>query len=120
MSETIATSVPTTEAPSVQAEIVDSVGADYKDFTPLYDRFGIHNQKDDRVNRNLEVIWKYAKDRAETKDKENILWEVTKLNNKIGDAHGGSAPYTKMLAYISEFNRMREAESRLKEMEHYA
>jgi hypothetical protein len=106
-----------TTTPVEAVELRDSVGQDYKAFTPLYDRFGIQQTKDERVNRNLSVIWNWAAERSEVKDKDAILWEITKLENKIGSATSGNAPYSKMLLYISEFNRMREAENRIKEME---
>jgi hypothetical protein len=109
---------PTTTTPVEVAELRDSVGSEYKAFTPLYDRFGITQTKDERVNRNLSVIWDWAAARSEVKDKDAILWEITKLENKIGSSTSGNAPYSKMLLYISEFNRMREAENRIKEMEH--
>ncbi len=108
--------IQTAEA-SAPADVVSTVGGDYKAFTPLYDKFGILNKESERVNRNLEVIWSWAKSKAETQDKESVLWQITKLNNRLGDSSNGSAPYTKVLAYISEYNRMVEAEKRLKELE---
>ena len=110
--------VSTTESPVSQAEIVDTVGAEYKAYTPLYDRFGISETKDERVNRNLDVIWKWAEANSDVKDKDSVLWQVTKLSQKLGHVPHGSAPYVKILNYISEFNRMTEAENRLKEMIH--
>lgn len=107
----------TTSVDSPPAEDRISVGGEYKPYTPLYEKFGVLNKDSERVNRNLDAIWKWAEDHAETKDKDAILWQITKLNMRLGDAFQGSAPYTKVLNYVSEYNRMREAENRLKEME---
>jgi hypothetical protein len=114
--EPISLNAGSTES-SEKAEITASVGSGYKEHSPLFERFGIGTSVDERVNRNLATIWQWAKSRAETQDKDSILWQVTKLNTKLGDAHGGSAPYTKVLNYISEYNRMVESEKRLREME---
>jgi hypothetical protein len=117
--ETIATSLPSS-TPEVQSEPTGAIGGEYKEYAPLYERFDVNNRNDERINRNLEIIWKYAKERAETKDKDSILWEITKLRNKLGESPYGSASYSKILSYISTYNQMREAERMLKEMEVHA
>lgn len=108
---------PSTDVASEQVDIAASIGSEFKEYKPLYERFGLADKAAPHVERNLAVIWQWAKDHAETKDKDAILWQVTKLANRIGDAPYGSAPYTKVLNYISEYNRMKQAEDRLRELE---
>lgn len=109
---------PVSSSPTESVDIAASIGADYKEFLPLAEKFGLDGKKvAPHVERNLIAIWDWAKSRAETKDKESILWQVTKLSNRLGDAQYGSAPYSKVMAYVSTYNSMREAENRLKEME---
>lgn len=110
----VAPVVESTEAPA--EKIVDSVSSEYKEFTPLLDRFGL-DKKDNSRDNMMRDIWEWAKSRAEAKDKDSILWELTKLENRIGSPSGTDAPWTKMSTYISTYNRMRDAEEQLKKNE---
>jgi predicted AAA+ superfamily ATPase len=108
---------PVSDTPTEKADIASSIGENFKEHLPLAERFGLDGKKlPPHVDRNLSMIWKWAKEHAETPDKDSILWQVTKLSNRLGDAHSGSAPYTKVLTYVSTYNTMKESENRLREM----
>ena len=104
-------------APEASADPASSIGSEFRDYKPLQERYGIAGKPEGHVARNLQAIWDWALSKAETKDKENVLWEVTKLSNRLASPHSGTAPYANVLAWVSEYNRTRQSESRMKELE---
>jgi hypothetical protein len=102
---------PTTASPMPEM----GIGDDHIDFKPLYERYqAAPNPRTDRI---FEEIWNWAKSQAPEKDKDSILWEVSKLSNRLGSAGVGEKPWVKVIAYVSTYNQLRSAEERLKQME---
>lgn len=92
------------------------IGELHKDFKPLYDRFGA-KEGSERTDKALAMIWEYAKEHSELKDKDSVLWEVRKLEMRLGSPPYGQKPWLNILTYISTHNQMRQAEERLRQME---
>jgi hypothetical protein len=108
-------------SPSTGSAVVENiqpgagVGSEHRAFQPLYDRFAAtSNPHTDRI---LSEIWDWAKSQAPLDDKDSVLWEITKLSNRIGSPHIGEKPWTKLISYISTYNQLKASETRLKEME---
>lgn len=90
-----------------------------KEHHHLYDQFGIDaNKHDSRTDDQLAKIWDYAKATATGKDKDSIIFEVIRLKNRLGSASLGEKPWSKVLNYVTYWGQMREADSRMKELEH--
>ena len=81
---------------------------------PLYELFDV--TKSERIDQDLSLIWDYAKDRAENKDKDSVLYEVIRLKNRLKSPDVGEKPYLRVLLYVREYMKMREAEKRLEEL----
>lgn len=90
-------------------------GTAHKDYAPLYKRFEVRESQ--RADKDFSTIWDWAKGQSPAEDPDAILWEVTKLSQRIGNPGYGQIPWSKLLNYITTFNQMRSAEGRLKEMD---
>ena len=78
---------------------------------PLYELFDV--EKSERVEQDLKSIWEYAKDRAENKDKDSVLYEVVRLKNRMKSPDVGEKPYLRVLLYVREYMKMRDAEKNM-------
>ena len=106
---------PTTAIP--ENTIPDpGIGDLHQDYKPLYEKFGAKPGRES-TDRQLAMIWEWAKENAPLKDKDAILWEVTKLSNKLGSSSFNDKPWTKLATYVSTWKQQRDLEKRLKEME---
>lgn len=92
------------------------IGEQYKECKPLYERFGAKEGLE-RTDKAFAAIWEYAKEHAELKDKDSVLWEIRKLEMKLGSPSYGQKPWLNLISYVSTHNQMRSAEERLKAME---
>ena len=81
---------------------------------PLYELFDV--TKSERIDQDLKLIWEYANDRAENKDKDSVLYEVIRLKNRLKSPDIGEKPYLRVLLYVKEYMKMRESEKRLEEL----
>ena len=106
-------SAPVVESGNTPIEA--GISSEHREFGPLYDKFqATSNPRTDRI---FEELWNWAKGQAPLKDKDSILWELTKLSNKLGSVHYGEKPWSKLISYVSTYNQMKDSETRLKEME---
>jgi len=85
-----------------------------KNHKPLYQLFDV--VKSERVDQDLSLIWEYAKDRAENKDKDSVLYEIIRLKNRLKSPDIGEKPYLRILLYVREYLKMRDAEKRMEEL----
>lgn len=92
------------------------LGEKFKEWKPLYHFFDLDEKP--RHDEALSKIWFFAKRRAETPDKESVIWEVKKLINLVGSPSLGDPPYAKLEIYVDAWLRQREAEKIMREMEH--
>lgn len=92
------------------------IGDQYREHRPLYDRFGAR-EGSASTDRAFSQLWEYAKETAELKDKDSVMWEITKLMNRMGSASVGDKPWSKALVYVQTHRQMLQAEKRLKELE---
>jgi hypothetical protein len=92
------------------------IGELHKDYRPLFERFGA-KEGVPSTEKALKELWDYAKETAELKDRDSVMWEVTKLMNRMGSASIGDKPWSKALVYVQTHRQMMEAEKRLKELE---
>jgi hypothetical protein len=107
---------PKIEEPPHREENPDYLGKiKLKEWRPLYDYFKL--DESDRNDQALSKIWQWAKEQAPEKGTDTILFEVIKLNNKLGSSGYGDNAYAKIENYITIWNRQRETEQELKEME---
>ena len=102
-------------APDVQQEVVSGIGQLHQDFTPLKDKWGVTDGSRDDM---LKMVWDYAVGQSSVKDdRDAILYEVTKLSNKLGSVGIGEKPWMKVYAYVSTVKNIRDKEKMLREME---
>jgi hypothetical protein len=87
-----------------------------KEWTPLYQYFGI-TQPSPRHDQALSLIWNWAKEQSEFKDLDSIKWTITRKMNQLGSPPLGTPSYFKLENYIIVYNRFKEYEKRLKELE---
>jgi len=93
----------------IEAPITETKG-----HMPLYQLFDV--AKTDRTEQDFSLIWEYAKSRAENKDKDSILYEVVRLKNRLKSPDIGEKPHLRVLLYVREYMKMREAEKRMEEL----
>ena len=86
-----------------------------KEWKPLYSYFKIEENK--RNDGALAKIWEWAKEQSPDQHIDSILFEVIKLNNKLGSAGLGDNIYAKIENYVTIWRRFKEAETILKELE---
>lgn len=103
------------DTPTERADESAYIGSANFEFKPLYERYNA--AENPRTDRIFEQIWSWAKAQAPEKDKDSIMWEITKLSNRLGSAGVGEKPWTKVIAYVSTHNQMVESERRLRQME---
>jgi len=103
--------VPGKEAPPL------TTGSNYKEYHHLYKRF--EAKEGQNTDADFESIWNWAKSQAPVDDPDSILWEVTKLAQRIGNPGYGEVPWSKILAWVTTYNQMNGAEKKLKEMENH-
>lgn len=92
------------------------IGEQYKEYKPLYERFGAR-EGSPSTDKALAQIWEYAKENAGNKDRDSVMWEVTKLLNRFGSPSSGDKPWSKALVWVQTHRRMLEAEKMMREME---
>lgn len=92
------------------------IGEEYQDHKPLYEKFGAKSGSGS-TDRQLAMIWEYAKEQSELKDKGSVLWEIRKLEMKLGDPPYGQKPWLNLATYISTHKQMLESEKKLRELE---
>jgi len=86
-----------------------------REWLPLYKYFNL--DESEKHDRTLAIIWEWAKKQAPNKDRDSILFEVIKLNNRLGSTGIGENPYAKIINYITVYNRYKESEEELKRIE---
>ena len=95
------------------------IGTEHVDFKPLYERFGAKPGLES-TDRQLSMIWDWASENSPIKgDKDAILWEITKLSNRLGTSSFNDKPWTKIATYVSTWKQQMNLENRLKEMENH-
>lgn len=93
------------------------IGSEHIDHSPLYERFGAKPGMES-TDRQLAMIWEWANENSPVKgDKDAIMWEITKLSNKLGSSSFNDKPWVKLATYVSTWQQQRSLEKRLKEME---
>lgn len=93
------------------------VGELHIDHKPLYERFGA-KPGSESTDRQLAMIWEWAKESSPVKDdKDAILWEITKLSNRLGSSSFKDKPWVNLATYVSTWKHQRALEERLKQME---
>jgi hypothetical protein len=112
-------SVPANTSPKVEDNAYEANFDLAKEHHLLYEQFGIDpSNHPSTVDTHMAKIWEYAKAVADSKDKDAIIFEVIRLKNRLGSASLGEKPWSKVLNYVHYWKQMREADSRLKELEH--
>jgi len=81
---------------------------------PLYELFDI--TKSERIDSDLSLIWRYANEKAENKDKDSVLYEIIRLKNRLKSPDVGEKPYLRVLLYVREYMKMRDAEKKMGEL----
>lgn len=116
--EQIALSAPSsTPAMGNPKDVGPGIGENHVDYKPLFEHFGIKDVDNPRHNEALGRIWEYAKNTSQGKDRDSIIFEVIRLNNRLGNTSVGQKPYAKMEMYAREWLKMRQADARIKELE---
>ena len=86
-----------------------------KDWIPLYKYLNLDESiKNDKA---LSQIWEWAKSQSPDQHNDSILWQIIKLNNKLGSAGLGENSYSKLFNYVTIWNRQKESEELLKDIE---
>lgn len=115
--EAINLSPPSTEINAENTSPAAGIGELHVPYKPLYDRFGAKPGVEG-TDRQLAMIWEWAKESSPVKDdRDAILWEITKLSNKLGSSSFNDKPWVKLATYVSTWKQQQEIEKRLKEME---
>jgi len=86
-----------------------------KEWRPLYEHFKLEESINN--DKALSKIWAWARSQAQDQKTNSILWEVIKLDHKLGSAGLGNNVYSKIENYITVWNQFHESEKLLKEME---
>lgn len=111
LSQSVDTPIPENIVPE------PGIGELYTDHKPLYDHFGA-KPGFEGTDRQLAMIWEWGKENSPVKDdKSAILWEITKLSNRLGSSSFKDKPWVNLATYVSTWKQQRALESRLKEME---
>jgi hypothetical protein len=105
-------STPEGKSPEVTVEQPISI----QERTPLHDRFNIVHSSPE-LDAQMKDIWAWAKAQSPVDDKDSILWEVTKLTQKLGMEGISDKPWAKILNYVRVWKQFRSAEDQLKQME---
>lgn len=106
-----------TQASAESARPDQGIGDLHVPHKPLYEKFGA-KPGSESTDRQLAMIWEWAEANSPVKgDRDAILWEVTKLSNRLGSASFNDKPWTKLSAYVSTWRQQRALEERLKGME---
>lgn len=114
--ETIALSAPEEQPTPPDPNPDAGVGSQYKEFRPLYDQFNVKVESD-RHDKAFEAIWEWAKAHSPGKDKDSVLFEIIKLNNRLGSPNMGMKPYAKLENYVTVWKQHQMAEKRLRDLE---
>lgn len=104
---------PTDDTSRDSAEISPEISD--KSYKALYDHFGL--DESEHADKQLQAIWEYASKMSNSKDKDEVIWQVVKLNHKIGQGDGRTKDHVKLSQYITAWKRMEEAERVVKDME---
>jgi len=86
-----------------------------KEYEGIKYLFSVDNPSS-RTDEYLRQIWDYAKEQATNKDRESIIWEVIRLKNKLGSPSLGENIFTRIINYITVYNRHKQDELLLGEM----
>lgn len=92
----------------------DAPNADGNAWKNLYKHFEIA-PGDPSADGAFQKIWDFALTKANSADRDEVMWEVIRLGHEIGSARMGEKPYGRMSAYVDVMGQMRQAEDRLKE-----
>lgn len=96
-----------TEEPKPIEQPSDGIGSNVKEYSPLYDHFGIDNHNP-KVDSALNKIWEYAKSISEGKDKESILFTVIKLSHRVATSSLSNSSYRNLLMYVTALENERK------------
>lgn len=105
---------PTVEAKTDNTPPTDSI-TKVREFESLKSLFDVGDPSA-KTNEYMQKIWDYAKENATNKDKESIIFEVIRLKNKLGSPNIGESMFTRIINYISVYNRHKQDEMLLHEM----
>lgn len=104
---------PTDDVSRDSAEM--SPEASDKSYKALYGHFGV--EENESRDKQMQMIWDYASKMAKSTVKDDVIWQVVKLNHKLGQGDGRTHDYVKIASYITAWKRMEDAEKVVKEME---
>jgi hypothetical protein len=86
-----------------------------KEYESLRSLFNVENRSS-RSEDYLQKIWNYAKENASNKDRESIIFEAIRLKNRLGSPSIGESVFTRIINYITVYNRHKQDELLLGEM----
>lgn len=111
--QAITTDVETTDNSRDNAEL----SSEYTDssYKSLLKHFDL--EESESTNKHMKTIWDYASKLAGSKDKDDVIWQVIKLNHRVGQGDGRTRDHVKLVSYITAWKRMEDAENMVKEME---
>lgn len=118
--ETVALTPPSPTSSSTIKDVGPGIGENFHEYNALFDHLGLDGKGDKqnpRYQEALSRIWAYAKAVAPSKDKDSILFEVSRLSHRLGSPSVGQKPYAKMEMFAREWLKVREGEQRLQELE---
>lgn len=87
-----------------------------KEYEPIRSLFNVENPTA-RTDEYLQRIWEYAKENAPNKDRESIIYEAIRLKNRLGSPSLGESVFTRIINYITVYNRHKQDEMLLSEMQ---
>ncbi len=86
-----------------------------KEWRPLYDFFKL--EESNKHDKAFSKIWQWAVGQAPDQKTDSVLFEIRKLELRLGSSALGDSSFSKIENYITIQNRMRESEKLLREME---
>lgn len=111
--QTVEDTPPVGDVSRDSAEISSEISD--KSYKSLYGHFGL--DESEHAEKQMKMIWDYASKLAGSKDKDEVIWQVVKLNHKIGQGDGRTKDHVKLAQYITAWKRMEEAEKVVRGME---
>jgi len=103
------------ESPKPDSNPDDMGRVKLREYLPLYDYFNLDEEA--KHDKAFEKIWEWGKKQAPEQTKDEILYQISKLNNRLGITPLGDLSYSKLTIWIDNWYRMRQAEEIMKGME---
>ncbi len=107
---------PDSSPVSPDSKDIATEGQDPQGYKYLMKQFQVE-EENERASKAYAKIWEWAKTKAESKDRDSVVFEVLRLNRKLGSGGPGTRPWTLLENYVTTYNTAREAEKRLQELE---